>query len=497
MLGEAFAALGNTRAAADAIRRAEALGAASPELGVEVAFQEAYGLYQRGDYARAIPRLVGVYNDDPRGPRAGEALFWAGESAFQAGDYGQADDLFQRFLNEFPDHRQAIAARYVVAWGHFKRRDYSASANAFERFLSAYTRSAESVPYFADALLRLGDSYYALRRFDNAISVYSRVASATSDQRGLDYARFQTGQAHNGAGRTAEAVASYDRLLRDFPNSPLRAQARYAKGFLLFQGGDYDAAITEYRTLIQAQPDSPIAPKALYGIGDAYYNAGRLAEAETAYRQVLTRYPNSPFVANALDGLEYALQGQGRGDEIGPIIAAYEARNSDPSARDGIRLRQAELAFENGDFQGAVDRLTAFVASAQDRSLVASALLTLGSAYGALGQLNDEARTYTRLVNDHTDSPLRGEAVLRLGETYLAMNQPRQAADALANYERRFPGDAERVARALWAEARALRTLGREADADIRLGRLFDAYGDTAAADEARQSFPDGTDGDR
>src|SRR5690606_1062690 len=148
MLGEAYAALGDNRRAREAYQRAEALGAGSPELGVEVEFQDAYGFFRDGQYAAAVPRLLAVFESDPRGPRAGEALFWAGESAFQAADYARAEALLRQFLQTFPDHRQADAARYVLAWTHFKRRDYAAAATAFERFLSAYQRNAESVPYY-------------------------------------------------------------------------------------------------------------------------------------------------------------------------------------------------------------------------------------------------------------------------------------------------------------------------------------------------------------
>ena len=487
MLGESYAALGDTRRAREAYELAERLGTADPELGVEVEFQEAYGFFRAGRYAEAVPALLAVVDDDPRGPRAGEALFWAGEAAFQAREYGRAEDLLRRLLQEYPGHRQTDAARYVLAWTHFKRRDYAAAARAFEQFLSAYTRSAESVPYYADALLRLGDAYYALRRFDEAVAVYNRVAAATPDRQGYDYALFQIGQAHAAAGRTDAAMAAFDRVLREFSSSPIRPQARYARGFLLFNGGDYDAAIAEYRQVLQNSPDSPIAAKALYGIGDAHYNAGRLEDAVGAYRDVLRRYPDSPFVANAIDGLEFALEGLGRGDEFDAVVAAYQAATPDPGAQDRLRLRRAELMYQNGDFDGAVAALEAFVRDARDAALIPPALLTLGNAYTALGEFGEAARPFRRLADGYPESPLRPEAVLRLGEALLEAGDARAAADALGGYEQRFPADAERIAAALWAEARALRRLGNDAEADARVERLLAAYPDTAAAAEARR----------
>ena len=495
MLGEAYAALGDTEPAREAYQRAEALGAASPELAVELEFMEAYGLFRNERYEEAVAALKRVYESDPGGPRGGEALFWAGESAFQAGSYGQAEGLMSRFLESFRDHRQADAARYVLAWTHFKRRDYSAAALGFERFLSAYRRSAESVPYYADAHLRLADSYYALRRYDEAIAVYARMESVAQAGQGLDYALFQSAQAHAGAGRTSDAHAFFDQLLSNFPQSALRAEARYAKGSLFFNDASYTAAIAEYQQVVDNHAASPIAPKALYGIGDARYNQSRLAEAADAYALVLQRYPSSPFVANALDGLEYALQDLGRGDEFLAAQAAYEA-NANPAARDRLRLRQAELAFENGDYRTAADRLTAFIADARDTSLIPSALLTLGSTYTALGRPGDAAGAFARLSSDFPGSTLHPEAVVRHGETLLDANDPVGALAVLSGYEERFPDNAEQIAAALLAESRALRTLGRDAEADARVEHLLNTFPETAAAAEAQHSPEAPSDGD-
>ena len=243
--------------------------------------------------------------------------------------------------------------------------------------------------------------------------------------------------------------------------------------------------------MVHLHPDSPFAPKALYGIGDAHYNAGRLEEAVAAYREVLRRYPDSPFVANAIDGLEYALEGLGRGDELDAIVSTYQTSNPDPAAQDRLRLRRAELMYQNGDFEGAVTALEAFVREARDPALIPPALLTLGNAYTALGRFTEAAATFARLADGFPDSPLRPEAVLRLGETLLEDGNAQAAADALEGYERRFPGDAERIGAALWAEARALRAVGDDEAADERVAHLLADYPDTAAAAEARRVSDD------
>ncbi|HYE95405.1 MAG TPA: tetratricopeptide repeat protein [Rubricoccaceae bacterium] len=410
MAGESYAALGDTRRAREAYRRAERLGAGSPELRTEVEFQDAYALFREGDYAEATDRLLAVAEDDPRGPRAGEALFWAGESAFQARDYARAERILSTFLASHPDHRQADAARYVLGWTHFKRRDYASAARAFERFLSAYTPGTESVPYYADAHLRLADSYYALGRFDEAEAVYARAREAAPAEQGADYALFQSGQAAAAAGRPDDALAAWDRLLAEFPSSSLRAEATYAKGDLHLQRGAYAEAIPLFEEVMTRYPRSPLAAKAALAIADAHYNAEDYDEAEERYRVVLTDYTDSPFVANALEGLEFTLQAQGRGAEFEEVARDFEQRVDDPAARTRLRLRQAQLAFDREDFAAALDAADGIERDLDDPELAAEALLVQARALRGLGRPGEAGARLQRLLTRYPDTAAADDA---------------------------------------------------------------------------------------
>ena len=488
MLGETYAALGDFTRAERANERAAALGTASAELSGEVAFQQGYNLYRSGNYATAARQLRQVYQRDPRGPRAGEALFWAAEASFQEGQAGnpaafdRAESLFADFLQQFPDHRQQDAARYALAWTVFKRGDYARAASAFERFLASYRPGSEIVPYTTDARLRLADAYFALKRFDEAIAVYQRIEDTTVG--GVDYALFQIGQAHANAGRTDEALAAYDRLLAQYPESPLRAQAQYAKGEIAFRQGDYDRAIADYQTVVEEYPGSPVAPKAQYGIGDAHYNQGNLREATVAYRAVLDRYPNSPFVVDALSGVQFALTAQGEEHRLDEVVQRYAEQNPDASVLDELRFRQAEGAFQSGNLREAITAFEDFLRSGTDESLLAAANLYIGRAYADLGQPDQAVPYLRRVVERYPAASVRPDAAARLGALYL---DAERYDDALALY-RSLGAEAatpELGAEARLGEAEALLGLGRVADAEDLFGAVIETVPDTPLADRA------------
>ena len=488
MLGETYAALGDYRKAQRANERAEALGTASAELRGEVAFQQAYASYQSGDFAEAARALQQLYQRDPSGPRAGETLFWAAEASFQEGQAGnaaalqRAETLFTDFLQKFPEHRQQDAARYALAWTLFKRGDYARAATAFERFLASYRPGSEIVPYTTDARLRLADAYFALKRFDQAIATYQRIEDTTVG--GADYALFQIGQAHGNAGRAAEAVATYDRLLAQYPESSLRAQAQYAKGALAFQQGNYDRAIADYRVVLDQYPGSPLAPKAQYGIGDALYNQGKLREATVAYRAVLDRYPNSPFVVDALSGVQYALTAQGDEYQLDEIVQQYAEQNPDASVLDELRFRQAEGAFQSGNLVESISAFQSFIRTAKDDALLAAANLYVGRAYADLNQPREAEPYLRRVVERYPNEDVRPEATARLGALYL---DAERFADALTLF--RSLGDEavtpEAGAEARLGEAEALLGLGRAADAEALFATVIETVPNTPLADRA------------
>lgn len=491
MLGETYAAMGDYRRAEQAADRARDMGAASPELAGEVDFQRGYQAAQAGNFSQAEDILFRVYRQNPTGDRAGEALFWAAEAAFQRGQAGEpraferALERFTTFLQAFPEHRQRDAARYALAWTHFKRGEYGRAAEAFERFLAAYRPDSEIVPYTADARLRLADSYFGMRRWDEAANAYRRVEGP-----GSDYARFQIGQALANAGRSSDAIAAYSRLLTDFPDSPLRAAARYSIGDLRFQQGDYPAAIAIFEEVIAQYPHAPVAARAQFAIGDARYNQGRLAEAAAAYRAVLERYPRSPLVPDALSAVEMTFGALGREDEVARVVERYAERNPEATATDELRFRQAEGRFQRGDYAGAITDLTALLNRSRDPELIPPTLLYLGRAYAESGDAANAERFLRRLIDNHPRSPLAAEASRRLGQSYLGQ---RRFDEALPLF--RAATDAAETAsegaEARLGQAAALIGLGRTSEAEPLLTAVMNEAPTTAIAMRARLRLAD------
>lgn len=468
-LGNAYLAAGALDRALEAYNRAIRQDTAPDSLRDEVRFRKAWAHYREDDFEAAASAFSELASS-PASSRSRDALFWGGDSFLQAGRLQEARRLLQRYVNEAPTGRHAAEAHYVLGWVHFKNRAFQRAADAFRTFLRRWDGRESSVPYEQDARLRLADSYYAQKRYGEAVDVYRRV-----DGDGADYALYQTGQALRFAGKPEEALATLQSLIDTYSNSPWRQEALYQTGLIAFQEGDYDAARSAYRRLLQAYPDGRYAARAQYGIGDAFYNAGTFDRAARAYQQVLKRYPDSKTATEAASSLFFALNAAGDSGRAEAVVDSFEAANPDSDLVGQLRFRRAEAAYQSGDRDDALRLFRSFTRTSSNDALLPQAYYYLGIIYADRG-VTEEARTYLQqLVDTYPDSRRRPEAALRLGDLNLEADNHEAALTAYRTAAESDGIGAELQAQARYGQSRALLELGRGDAAEDLLRRIIDA----------------------
>ena len=464
MRGYTEIALGRFDAAFNSFDRAIALQAASPRLRTEIAFQQAWLRYRQGQYAAASEAFWNLYQQDSRGEKAGDALFWAAESFYQLGRLDRAEALFREYLRTFPTGQHVEAAHYALGWTYFRQERYELAAQAFQRFLQVYRRGDESVPYRLDALLRLGDSYYALKRYPEAIRYYRQAAAE-----GEDYALYQIGQAYYNASNHEEALRTFNQLLTEHPDTPWREEALYQIGYIHFLNQRYDAAIAAYQRLIATAPNDPLAAKAQYGIGDALFNAGRMEAAVNAYKQVLERYPQSPFVGDAAMSIHFALLAAGNEARATALIDSFAMAYPNSPIVDELRFRQAEALYRSGRTREAIQRLEAFVQGTHAPNLMGEALYYLATLQAEQEQYANAERSLQRLLSAYAEHRRVPDALALLGTLYLKQERFEAALQTFRRLEELAPAHSTLQMQALYGQSIALLELGRLAEARRRL----------------------------
>lgn len=443
---------------------------ADPSIHSEIVFQKAWLLYRNGAYSQSAPAFLDLYTENPNGSRAAQSLFWAAESRYQLRQYDGARTLFRDYLQKFPGGEQTDAAHYALGWTYFKQSEYGAAAREFTTFLNSYRETNEFVPYRDDARLRLADSYFAMKQYSEAIRNY-QVAADDGD----DYALYQVGQAYKNANEANNALGAFRKLLADYRDSPFREEAQYSIGEIHFQNQNFDEAVAAYRELIQVAPRDPLAAKAQYGIGDALFNAFRLEESIKAYEKVLKDYPRSVFAADAASSLQFAFAAMDDDVKAQAFVDSFAVANPDSPIVDQLRFKQAEVKFQSGRTDDALNDFLVFVRSARDEQLLPEAYYYLGTIYFDRGQL-PEAQSYLRqIVISNSDHPRKVTATQRLGEIYLQQNRAAEALALFEDLEEDGATNPAQVASARYGQSLALSQLGRTSEARTLLQKTIEA----------------------
>lgn len=425
LLGEAFFANNEFGRSVDAFTVAEELTDIDPFIRWQARFQRAWVLFQNQAYEDAQRLFLEVYANDPKGVLAAESLFWSADSWYNMGDYGRAAQQFQKFLDEFPRNEFTGAARYSLGWSYFASGDYERAITPLRTFLDAYEPPPIALfPYDIDTQLRLGDAYYAMKQYPNAIRYYEL---ASGMDRGGDYALYQIANSYYRSEQTYEAVQSFRRLLRMYPQSRLREQAMYNIGYLYFLAGNYAQAIEEFETLTRQYRGTNWAARAQYNIGDAYYNAGEHQKAIEAYQRVLDLYPQSAFIIEAVNGIQYAMLAAGQADTSSDVLESFIDKHPQAGTADRLRFRQAETVLRTGDYPAAIDAFRQYIRTTNSTQFVPESWYNIADAYRQLRDDQGAIDAYQTIVRDFPRSSRAESALLNLGTLHLERNEPEKA----------------------------------------------------------------------
>jgi tol-pal system protein YbgF len=112
-------------------------------MGAQIAtdYRNAIMLYGRGRTADARRAFQNVFDADPTGELADNALFWIGETYFAANDFTNAMRYYRRVTTEFADQNKAPDAMFKTALSLEKTGDLQLARRTLQEVMAKYPYS--------------------------------------------------------------------------------------------------------------------------------------------------------------------------------------------------------------------------------------------------------------------------------------------------------------------------------------------------------------------
>jgi tol-pal system protein YbgF len=98
-------------------------------------------LYGKGRMADARVALQQVFDADPAGELADNALYWIGETYYAGADYSSAMRYYERVTKEYPEQNKAPDAMFKIGLTFAKTGDLGMARKTFEEVIKHYPYS--------------------------------------------------------------------------------------------------------------------------------------------------------------------------------------------------------------------------------------------------------------------------------------------------------------------------------------------------------------------
>ena len=403
----------------DAIQTLRAFRQAHPDhaMAAEALYLMATAAHQLEDYQASRDLSDQYVEAYPAGDRAADMAFLGAENAFLSSDYQDAAKRFESFLQSNVEHAQAKSATFRLGLA----RDRLGDADGAREALASVVNGKQTEKAFASALFTLGNIAFNKGEWREAETQFFDYLSFENPVNGAD-ALIRLGLAQQRQDKHDSALATYERLLGDYPASVHRPQAYFEKGQALVALGRPDDAAEAFEALLELENIDRFAPHALNHLGAIAMARSDYEDAANWYGRIGSYEVGDALAGEALFQKAQALMALKRFSEseeaFTQVAADYPEHERAALARANAALSIAKQNDAERTLP-AIDALTGPVMGDLSPELRTSILYEKAWAHRALEQNDAAASAYREILEIESESDLAPLRAHRTGGTSL------------------------------------------------------------------------------
>jgi TolA-binding protein len=269
-------------------------------------------------------------------------------------DIDLAIKYFDESLEIYPEGALAGLTTVSKATALVSQNQVAEAEKTFQDFLAGDPTPEEAIV----ARMGLGDIYIRTQQWDKAIEMFESVVRDFPDRPQVADARYWIAMSTQQKGDPAAALPLLQALRTDFPDNPFQPNVIIVIAQAQAATGDRETALVTLVELAENYPDSIPAPFSYFLRAQLLAQGGETAEANEVMRAFIEKYPDNERVFAAFDWLGQAAYRDGEWDDaIGEYTAFVDRYPEDPNAPAAL-LRVAEYAKQWAERLGRFGALT-------------------------------------------------------------------------------------------------------------------------------------------
>ncbi|HEY1784928.1 MAG TPA: tetratricopeptide repeat protein [Pirellulales bacterium] len=189
-------------------------------------FWQAEASYRQREYARAQDEFAQL-----EGQTAGRTEKWLAmiplrqaQSLGQQNRWAEALEIANRIATEYPQFEEQYEADYVIGRALASQGEFAAAREAYGRVIRSTTGAKTETAAMAQWMI--GETFFHQESFDEAVAAYLRVEILYDWPRWQAGALLQAAKCQELLGQHKQAIETYDRLIKTYPDSEFTEEAK-------------------------------------------------------------------------------------------------------------------------------------------------------------------------------------------------------------------------------------------------------------------------------
>lgn len=353
-------------------------------------------LIESGSWRDAVQCLqAAAFYTTRRNPFNQLSRYWLAESYYNTGKYAQAESVFEDLYNTsaLDGREEGRSLAYNLAYCYLSDADYSSAAKWFDTYLRTGARA-----FRKDAGVRRADCDFFRKDYKAAAAGYESVLASYDDPDDV-YPYYQLGMAYGLSDRIQKKADALSRVRNASPDAILYPEAMYELGRALVDLRDEAGAVSIFETLRDKSKDGNYVARALIELGMISRNGREYDKALKYYKQVVEDLPRSEYTEDAMIAIESIYQSKGEPEAyLAYIESVGDGAPKTEEQKEQIFFNSAEQIFLSGNYQKALSSLQKYFDAYPSGARNTEASFYQAESYAAVGQKENAADAYARVM---------------------------------------------------------------------------------------------------
>lgn len=233
------------------------------------------------DHTKALEEFKGVVQDFPKSPTFGKSLLHMGWCYLNVGQFEEAAKISHQILKLPAHEREKSLSQLILGEVYFQENRYSEA-------LPYYFNLINISEYRENALFKMAKCYFYEGKFKEALTNIEILTLEYPDFKNMQELLFIRGEASSKLEDFDLAIRSYQQIIKANKTGKWTAHALFNLGKIYILRRDLEKVKEVFQRIIEDFPNSPLSPLAAFRLGTIYFNEGNVDKALDAYTLALS-----------------------------------------------------------------------------------------------------------------------------------------------------------------------------------------------------------------